>query len=836
MTDRSILRAIWIVLLLLCPTVAWGASGQVERVNYSRDIRPILAGKCFVCHGPDEGSREAGLRLDLATAALEPADSGMAAIIPGDSEHSELIARVNSTDEYEQMPPSETGKSLSEEEKSLLKAWIDQGAEYTAHWSFRSVGSVELPDAYESAQPQHPIDVFVKTRLERDDLTMSPPADRAVLIRRLYLDLVGLPPTYAEVQDFVADESPGAVERLVDELLASPHFGERWGRHWLDLARYADSNGYLGDELRPQAYRYRDWVIDAINRDLPYDRFTIEQIAGDLLENSTISQKIATGFHANAMVNTEAGVDREADRVIQTVDRLSTVGTAWLGLTIGCAECHTHKYDPITHAEFYQMYAFFNGLEADRQVIKTLPAPVEDPQKKADRLAKMEELATRLKSTLTENTSGEEQILEQALKILAIHRSDRTETQKESLDHWRDDLDKQSREWTNEYEKLAQKQPKPVDVVALSIRERSQPRDTFIHHRGDFRQPGPQVEPGTPAFLPPLQPRGERADRLDLARWLVRADNPLTARTAVNHIWQHLFGQGLVDTEDNFGTTGSEPSHPELLDWLATSLIEEGWSRKKLIRLIVTSQTYQQSSAFRTDLHEVDAQNRLLGRQSRFRVEAEIVRDLALSVADLLYPKIGGPSIKPPLNSRITQVSRNQEWKVSAGADKYRRGMYIQFRRATPYPMLTTFDAPATTSSCPERERSNSPLQALAMLNDSVFWECAQQLGLRTAALGDVALQEWLTYAVRTALSRDPSSEELARLETLTAEFESLTLELSDDQIDQLLKLESDGKSVSQDAPSPTSTNAANLSPRQQVVRILICRSLINLEQFITRE
>ncbi len=810
---------VWVVVTvcLLVPG-QFGQAWAEEPIDYSRDIRPILSTKCFTCHGPDEEAREAGLRLDSYAEAIQTLDSEERAIVPGDPDASELLARVTSSEDYLQMPPPETGKVVTPEEAELLRRWIAEGAVYTSHWSFRAIEPVALPEVQTNKWGRNEVDRFILAKLERTELSPSPPANSATLLRRLYLDLIGIPPTPAELEEFLRDQRPDAYEQQVEKLLASPHFGERWGRHWLDLARYADSNGYLGDELRPQSYRYRDWVVQAINEDMPYDRFTIEQLAGDLLPQATPAQKIATGFHANAMVNTEAGVDKEGDRVIQTVDRLSTVGTAWMGLTIACAECHTHKYDPISHREFYQMYAFFNSLEPDSLVIDVLPAPPETEKQKQEREKKMAEIAEKLQQAVSPKEDTDP-LLERFLGVLSQPVDMREEADKEGLEHWLNDLKADTRKLAQEYEKVALQQPKPIEVKAMSVRERKQPRVTRIHHRGDYRQAKDEVEPDTPAFLPPLQPRNGAPDRLDLARWLVREDHPLTARTAVNHVWQHLFGRGLVETADNFGTTGSEPTHPQLLDWLALQFRESGWSRKELIRLIVHSETYRQSSVM-TEQHRLkDPENRLLSRQSRWRLEGEVVRDVALAASGLLNPKIGGPSIRPPMNSRITEVSRNKDWKVSSGTEKYRRGIYILYRRATPFPMLTTFDAPASTASCPVRERSNSPLQALTLLNDPVFWECAQHLGARLSQSKSAKTEDWLAEGIRWSLSREPVAAELERLEQAYQEF---AVNLEGKPNEQLQTLTGKLKSP--------------LEPREQAARVLVARCLLNLEQFITRE
>lgn len=698
--------------------VCWGAlafvsaAGAVEpsTLEFSRDVQPILAKKCFVCHGPDEGSREGGLRLDQRLAATAELESGSVAILPGHPEASELIRRITANDSN-RMPPAEHAPALAPRDVKTLKDWITSGAAYENHWSFRGLHKVEPPAVKNEGWVRNPIDRFILARLESERLAPSPEADRATLLRRLSLDLTGLPPNATKVAEFQADRAADAYERTVDRLLASPHFGERWGRHWLDLAHYADSDGYLNDDMRPHAWRYRDWVIDAVNSDVPFDRFTIEQLAGDLLPEATDGQRTATGFLRNTLRNIEAGVDLELYRVKEVVDRVSTIGTGWLGLTLGCAECHSHKYDPVSHREFYQLFAFFNET---------------------------------------------------------------------------DDVE------------LA-------ETKAMAVARRDERRDTYVHLRGDYRQQGEATPPGTPAILPPLVMRGERGDRLDLAGWLMDSDNPLTPRVTINRWWQHLFGRGIVPSIDNFGVAGDPPSHPELLDWLAAELIEQGWSRKAMIRLIVCSATYRQASAGRDELHHQDPMNVLLARQARMRLEAEIVRDVALTASGLLDRRIGGPGIYPPQPAYVASISRNVKWEVSQGADLYRRGMYIVFRRATPYPMLLAFDAPDSTVACTRRERSNSPLQALTLLNDPVFFECAQVLGRSLAGEPARPVEERLTQGFRKCLGRDPRPAELKRLHTLFEERQA-------------------DASVG-DATAP-----------DEVAWILVARVLMNLDEFITRE
>ncbi|MFI4876594.1 MAG: PSD1 and planctomycete cytochrome C domain-containing protein [Blastopirellula sp. JB062] len=803
-----VFRLAFLFSLSLSASVAAAA----ESPDFSQEVLPILSKHCFACHGPDSENREAGLRLDVREAAFDTLDSGGAAIVPGKPEQSGLIERVFSEDEYLQMPPPESGKSLSDKEKNILKGWIETGAPYTAHWSFQEIQRPDLPEVADPTWPRNEIDYFVLSRLEAAGLTASPPAAPQTLIRRLYLDLTGLPPSYEAVRKFTESPTDQAYAQIVDQLLESEHFGERWGRHWLDLARYADSNGYLGDELRPSAWRYRDWVIDAINQDMPYDQFTIEQIAGDLLPDATQAQEIATGFHRNAMKNTEAGVDQEADRVVQTVDRLSTVGTIWLGLTVGCAECHTHKFDPITHQEFYQLYAFFNNFEPKELVLGYRDPKPEAPKKAEERERRIQQIVERVRDR-------GEPLLDQFLATLAKPKKKRTESEKEALEHWLADLDRKTVKPLKEYEKLAQQRPTPEEVVASVMRKTRKPRPTHIHYRGDFRQPTERVYPATPQFLPPLQSRQEVADRLDLARWLVDPKHPLTSRTAVNHLWQHLFQEGLVRTEDNLGVAGDPPTHPELLDWLAAEFRENGWSRKRLIKRIVHSATYRQSSQMTETLRQIDPENRLLARQFRYRLEGEIIRDLALASSGLLHAEIGGPSIRPPMNNRLTSISRNQDWKVSAGDEKYRRGMYILFRRATPFPMLTTFDSPDSTSACPSREISNSPLQSLTLLNDPVFFECAQYLGRRVCEPGQDAT--WIDVAFQRALSRSPSAEE-----------EKQALQFYE-ELRGTLK-ESDRSKLKAIVVEPV--DSASLPLVDQAARVLLVRGLLNLDEFVTRE
>lgn len=786
-------------------------SDTAPAVNYTRDIRPILSRKCFTCHGPDESAREAGLRLDLREEALSTLESGSVALVPEDPEGSELYLRLQE-DDFLRMPPTDSGHSLSSDEIALIRRWIEQGALYERHWSFEPIGRPQVPSVADASWARNEIDLFILHRLEREGIAPSPSADRATLIRRLSLDLIGLPPTPSDVDAFEEDHLPGAYERLVDRLLASPHFGERWGRHWLDLARYADSDGYLGDDLRNYAYRFRDWTIAAINDDLPFDEFTILQIAGDLVDGANVEDQIAAGFHRQSMKNTEAGADRELDRVVRTVDRVSTLGTVWLGLTVGCAECHSHKFDPVSHEEFYSLYAFFNNLEE-----VDLPAPLPEELTKYEQdlktwSAEKESVTRALDSLRSEAVSDD------VLEILSKGASDRNEEEQAKIDRMMKSAGGEERQVLQKYEAVVGSKPVYPKTQAPTVKETGQ-RKTFVHLRGDYRQRGEQVQPGTPAVLHPFHPRDEQPDRLDLARWIVDENNPLTPRTTVNRVWMRLFGRGFVSTVDNLGVSGESPSHPELLDWLARKFVEEKLTRKQLIRLIVTSSTYRQASTDRPDLVQRDPLNVLLGRQSRLRLEAEIVRDAALSVSGLLNMEVGGPSFRPPMNMHLAAVSRNREWEVSEGAERYRRGMYILFRRATPYPMLTLFDTPDSTVACAQRERSNSPLQALTLLNDPVFFECAMHFGASLASIKAHRPEDWIEFGFRQCLGRTPTSLETQRLVSLYREQRAL---LADASINEVRKLLLDDE--------------VDLEPREYAARVVVARSLMNLDEFITRE
>ncbi len=759
---RALLLVVSIPLAVSIPHLVKISAAQ----DYNRDILPILSEHCFACHGFDPEARQAGLRLDIAEGATAEADSGSAAIVPFQPDASELLLRIDTNDDDLRMPPSETGKPLTTAQRDMLRQWIAEGAKYQRHWSFEPPRAVTPPDV---VGYEHPIDRFIQSRLLEEHLSLSPAASDTVLLRRVSLDLIGLPPSLQEVDDYLAEvqvDREAAYERVVERLLQSPHYGERWGRWWLDQARYADSNGYSIDAPR-QIWKYRDWVVDALNHDLSFDQFTIEQLAGDLLPGATQAQKVATGFHRNTQINQEGGIDKEQFRIDSVFDRVATTGTVWLGLTIGCAQCHDHKFDPIQQEEYYQLFAFFNNQdEPTLEVTDSQERPPELLQELEQAEAALDDfIATRARAydVWESRLTGEEikKLSKSAQKALKQEPSERTPKQIREL------FSIEVGKIDNDYQTLLQRAESLASEVAgvtttLVMQELDSPRTTHVFIKGDFTRPAQEVSVGTPAVLHPL-PETNTAlpNRLDLARWIVHPENPLTARVIVNRVWQVYFGRGIVETENDFGTLGTPPSHPELLDWLAVDFRQRGWSLKELQRLIVTSQTYRQSSKDRDELRHADPKNYLLGRQQRLRLEAELVRDVSLAVSGLLEGKLGGPPVFPPIPDGVMgqgQVKRT--WQVSQGTDRYRRGVYTFVYRATPPPSLNVFDAPDGFSSCTRRSRSNTPLQALTLLNDSSFFEFAQ-------ALETIVRDDGLKTAFRRCTARLPNAQELALLRKL---------------------------------------------------------------------
>ena len=1026
---------------LVLATVCFATSSSLlasEPISFRQHIRPILSANCFKCHGPDPQTREADLRLDRfeeATANHE----GHAAIVPGHVDSSELYKRIMSTDPAERMPPPESNKQLTDEQRELLKGWISEGARYERHWSFAPPKSSPPPKLRQANWPKNVVDQFVLAELERNEMQPSPPADRYQLVRRVYLDLIGLPPSPDEADRFVHDNRPDAYERLVDELLASPHYGERWARRWLDLARYSDTNGYEKDRPRTM-WPYRDWVINALNDDMPFDQFTIEQLAGDMLPNATQSQRIATGFHRNTMVNEEGGVDPQEFRFNSIVDRVGTTGAVWLGLTIGCAQCHTHKYDPLTHQEYYGLFAFFNNADEidehlitpeirterntiEKQIaelIASLPNQFPVNAKGADGAAgkpsdaerqaaleasyaawqekakseikkwqqarpssartnlatikvlpdasllasgdvtkndlydlefdlgertitaiRIEALAdeslpgggpgrqsievpnassegdfflSELSGTVAEVSDKSEKtvatlVFDSALATFTTpglspesafdRRSDtgwrvmgrvgephaavfhlkepvhiaanqrlKMRLQHESFypaglgrfrisfssatkmppialfpDQVADAIKSAPSERTAAAEKLLREyfllhtpelkdqQAKiaelrkrlPLALNCLVLRERSvEPRVTHRHHRGEYLKSEETVEPGVPEFLPP-QPPGGATNRLEFARWLVNGENPLVARVFVNRQWQAFFGRGIVHTLEDFGVQGDFPTHPELLDYLALEFVRQGWSMKRLHKLIVMSATYQQSDAITPDLLARDPENKLLARAPRFRVEAELVRDVILSASGLLSLKTGGPSVFPDQPAGITEAAYGPlAWTVSNGEDRFRRGLYTFNKRTAPFAVFGLFDGPSGEVCVPRRTYSNTPLQALAILNDTVMMSAARELAtsvLKTDSHDERSVAERM---FRRCATRPASEHELDWVcDFQKSQLASLAIASSD--VEQLIP--KDGK-----AELPPGVDKTALASW-----VVTARALLNLDETLTR-
>jgi len=1044
------------------------AAPLATAVDYQHDIRPILSQSCYACHGPDEASREAELRLDRQESALGESDSGEVPVVPGKPENSELFRRISSEDEDEVMPPIDSGKSLTPEQITLVRLWIEQGAQWKEHWAFVPPRQQEFPPVSDQEWPQNAIDYFIQARLDQQGWKPSPVADGETLLRRVTFDLTGLPPTPAEVDAFLADDSPIAYQRVVDRLLRSPHYGEHMARFWLDAARYGDTHGLHVDNYR-EMWLYRDWVIRAFNDNIPYDQFAIEQIAGDLLPNPTIDQQIATGFSRCHVTTNEGGSIEEEVYVRNVVDRVSTVGTVFLGMTLGCAVCHDHKFDPISQKEFYQLFAFFNSLDgppldgnvkdtapmlsvpskeqagslgALRKVIADLSTKRDErlqaeipqfPNWLSDRLqciaggesdpelevsdglvvhcdfeegsgnqalnkadpdkpglvvgspewvegqlggglkfsthnyvdlgsagdftddqpfsygawikpgkgttgaiiAKVDvanlykgydlssnegivsarltrrrpgysiKVSTKTKVLQPEQwhhvlvtydgsklagglviyIDGKQQPLDvfsdslkhkdgirhskplllgrrdteaafdgariddarlydrrlsdsdvmaiylssQIVPILATPREDLTEEQFQTLRHFyliRNDTD--FVEFTNRLDELDNKLRAEESTVptTLVFRESKKPRDAFVLLRGQYDQHGEKVERQTPDCLPPMVD-GLPHDRMGLARWIVSSEHPLTSRVAVNRFWQQLFGIGLVKTSEDFGSQGAPPSDPELLDWLAVEFLESGWDIKSLMRLIVMSKTYRQSSTITPALALQDPENRLLARGPRFRLDAEMLRDQALAVSGLLVDQVGGPSVKPPQPDGLWQAvgftsSNTATFVADTEHDKiHRRSLYTFLKRTSPPPEMSTFDAPSRESSCVRRERTNTPLQALLLLNDPQYFEAAQALAER------VMLQDQESTAARVAFLYRLCTAQHARDETV-AEL----VQLFEDQQVVFQQDESAAKAL---MGPKVGESDLKLNPSDLAAWTIVANLMLNLDEVVTK-
>ena len=821
-------RFVKVIVCAAAGTAIGIAADDAEKVRFFEDrVRPVLAKNCQNCH--NDQAKVSGLSLASRESAMLGGSRG-SAVIPGQVDDSLLVQAINRAGALK-MPP--TGP-LAAEDVATLTDWVRQGAIWAepsgrirataSHWAFQPVKRPSEPELKDASLARNEIDRFVLAKLEEKGVALSPEADRRTLIRRLSLDLTGLPPSPDEVQDFVTDQSSDSYERLVERLLASPHYGERWGRHWLDIARYADSNGYSIDGAR-SIWRYRDWVIEALNKDMPFDQFVIEQIAGDLLPDPTEAQLIATGFHRNTMINQEGGIDFEQYRVEAVVDRVSTTGVAFLGLTVGCARCHDHKFDPISQREFYQFYSFFNNVDELGGNIPDGEGPAFQMQPllefgEPEDFARREAGEAQIELLETELLKYQEAIerdwqnrfdlsgdtVEELIPaIFETPLEERSTVDRGTLARF---LSKKDPAWKAREDGIkALRKQLPELESTLVMRELPEPRESFIHVQGDFTRKGETVEPGGLSVLPPM-PKSDSANRLDLARWLISKDNPMTPRVTMNRLWQRYFGLGIVETENDFGSQGTTPSHPELLDWLASEFVRQDWSLKAMHRLVVSSATYRQSSAVRPDAAEVDPSNRLLARQNRIRLEAEIIRDSGLTVSGLLTPTIGGPSVFPPQPSgagEFTQIDR--QWKADEGPSRYRRGMYTFFWRSAAHPSLALFDAPNAQASTTRRTRSNTPLQALTLLNDDSQTEFAENFAKRILAFeGD--RDERIQFAFETCLARPPDSDEQQRMSSYLARM----------------------------ADDFASADAAGAVSPQEAAWLAASRVMLNLDEFVTRQ
>lgn len=810
--------------------------------DYHNEVRPIFDRYCVRCHGPDR--QQADLRLDTRRGILRGGVTGPA-VIPGDPDGSPLLRALGRQDEVLPAMPPEGEPRPGRRELDILQSWILHGADGpheeheqaaragSSHWAFQPIRRPAAPCVEPGEWLRQPIDAFILAQLDAHQLAPAPEADPETLLRRVYLDLIGLPPTPEEVDAFLADDRPDAYERVVDRLLASPHYGERWARRWLDVARYADSNGYTRDMPR-EIWPYRDWVIAALNANMPFDQFVIEQLAGDLLPSPTLDQLVATGFHRNTLFNEEGGTDPEQFRVERTVDRVNTTGTVFLGLSVGCAQCHDHKFDPLSQREYYQLFAFFNNADEPRIDVPTREQiALGEPERRRALLARIAELEKELDDKKEELEKAEmewearlteeekKQLPFQVLNAIQLARQDRTpELNRHLYDYFK--RLPQTRQMFPVLEQVETLRTQlPQFATTLVMKERKELRPTHIHVRGDFLRPGALVEPAVPAVLPPIEARGPRADRLDLAHWLVDPRHPLTARVTVNRVWQDFFGRGLVETENDFGLQGTPPSHPELLDWLAAAF-QENWDLKRLHRAIVTSAAYRQSSRTTAIAAERDPRNVWLSHQNRIRLDAELIRDSALAVSGLLTRVIGGASVYPPQPEGVFDFTQDKKpWPTATGADRYRRAMYTHLWRSSLYPSLAVFDFPDANVTCTRRVRSNTPLQALTLSNDILIVESARQLARSVLddlpAAGDV---ERMQAMFRRCLARTPSARETERLMRF---YEG-----------QLASFREDTAA----ACRFVGVNAE--SPPQEVdcwaAWTAVARVFINLDEFITRE
>jgi hypothetical protein len=779
MTLSDCYRCVLLFLLL-----GVNASADEKRIDFSRDVLPILSDSCFACHGPDEKAREADLRLDQQEAALADR-GGYHIILPGKSGESELLKRLITESDDERMPPPDSNRKLTAEQVELLKRWIDEGASWGKHWAFVPPQRPALPEVKNPAWCNNPIDRFVLARLHREGLSPSPEAAKETLLRRVTLDLTGLPPTPEEVDAFLADNSPEAYERVVDRLLASPRYGERMVWDWLDAARYADTNGYQGDQTRTM-WPWRDWAIKAFNENKPFDQFTIEQLAGDLLPNATLEQKIATGFCRNHMINGEGGRIPEENRIEYIFDQVETTATVWLGATFNCCRCHDHKFDPFTRRDYYALFGFFNNTPVNGGGGSGQTAPVVEVLSPED---------LHLRDELNKKVQQLAQATDAIERQLFPREEGKSAADSEKAASLSDDLKKRLRTTPANrgagddaalYEHFKSSETAYAESLAalrkakqerdglnariprvMVMQDMPQPRETFVLDKGIYNKPLEKVSTATPVSLTAMPSEGP-LNRLTLARWLVSNEHPLTARVTVNRYWQQLFGMGLVKTSEDFGVQGEKPSHAELLDWLAVEFRESGWNVKHIQRLIVTSSTYRQSSQVSTDLVERDPENRLLARGPRYRLPVFMLRDQALAASGLLVDKVGGPGVNHYQPEGVWEEATfgTIRFTQDHGEKLYRRSVYTFWRRII---APTLFFDSASRQVCSVKQlRTNTPLHALTTLNDVTFVEAARVLAERVM-MSAATPEERITLAFRLVLGRQPKPKELNVLLTSLA-------------------------------------------------------------------
>ncbi|MDI1311444.1 PSD1 and planctomycete cytochrome C domain-containing protein [Prosthecobacter sp.] len=809
---------------VLCVLLSLGSALPAAAIDFSRDIQPILSDNCYFCHGPDAKERKGDLRLDVEQEAKAVKD-GVAAILPGKSHESTLIERILSTDPDEVMPTPKSNRTLSDAQKQLLKQWIDEGAKWGTHWAFKKIERPKVPDVGE----QHPIDAFVRAKLTEKGMKPAPKADAVTLLRRVSLDLTGLPPTEGELKNDYA--------KTVARLLDSPRFGERWAWDWLDAARYADTNGYQGDPERTM-WPWRDWVVKAINENMPYDRFTIWQLGGDLLPDATPEQKLATGFNRNHMINGEGGRIAEETRVENVMDRVETTSTVWLGLTMGCTKCHDHKFDPLTMRDYYGLYDVFNQTSEDGKGRSGQAAPALDISTPAElelvkaTTEKVNQVAAELEAFELKKwprPAGKPLTESDAIKLPGNLPSyiAKTEPKNRGVDPLLEAVNYfkgKDAAYTKHLQKLlaaVRARVSAANAVTKVMVMDTLPklRETFVLEKGAYDKASTtQVRFNVPASLPAMKPDAPR-NRLGLAEWIVNRDNPLTARVTVNRFWQAFFGVGLVKTAEDFGLQGEEPPLRELLDWLASEFIDSGWDVKALLRLIVTSETYQQSSKIADA--QIDPENRYLARGPRFRMPSWMLRDQALLVAGLLQDKLGGPAVKPYQPEGIWEEATfgKKSYVQDHGDALYRRTLYIFWRRIVGPTML--FDNAARQTCVIKATRTNTPLQALVTLNDVTYVEAARVLAQRVLLANRGNEDAALVQAFRLVTCRGPTQAEAALLK---AQLGKLRQQQSDLPAALLLLAVGESK---RDESIPAIEHATWTS---------LCLMLLNLDEAVTKE